>query len=312
MAERDKGTIMGHSSCDWVHDWLPLMVEDSDGLGCEGNDLNAEDRRRIEQHLAECSQCRQHQAALEEACSVLSVAAADFSADLRSPSLWPKLEERIQRHHDLSRSRWTRALHALCPDGVRAVADRFASSCHQLCGNLPLQLTWTRDSAAEFLEERVQPLFASVQARSSGSFRLLTPQLGLGLGLAGAGMVLLCLAMVMHQHRQTQEVAPIAAWSAPLSSASIDDMPFPDFPEASEDVVTSTSSSTVLRASKSPSLSTSAAPGTATSMRQTATAKTPSTITTTTAPATTASRYDFDLENGTPMPPETRTDKPAY
>ena len=60
------GMMMGRSSCDWVRAWLPLLVDDSDGLACEGNDLNAEDRRLIEQHLAECSSCRQHQAALEE------------------------------------------------------------------------------------------------------------------------------------------------------------------------------------------------------------------------------------------------------
>jgi len=47
-------------------------------------------------------------------------------------------------------------------------------------------------------------------------------------------------------------------------------------------------------------------------MGQIATAKTASTITTTTATATSAPRYDFDLEHGTPMPPETRTGKPAY
>src|SRR5208283_1420150 len=68
--------------------------------------LNAENRRFIEQHLAECSSCRQHQAALEKAISVLSIAAADMAVELRTPSLWPRLEERIQRHQEQSRSKW--------------------------------------------------------------------------------------------------------------------------------------------------------------------------------------------------------------
>ena len=55
MADTGKGMIMGRPSCDWVHEWLPLLVDDSDGLACEDNDLNAEDRRLIERHLTECS-----------------------------------------------------------------------------------------------------------------------------------------------------------------------------------------------------------------------------------------------------------------
>ena len=85
------GMMLGRSSCDWVHARIPLLVDDSDGLACEGNDLNAEDRRFIEHHLTECSSCRQHQAALEKAISVLSiVAAADMAVGLRTPSLWPR------------------------------------------------------------------------------------------------------------------------------------------------------------------------------------------------------------------------------
>ncbi|MGZ3316160.1 MAG: hypothetical protein ACXU95_02555 [Isosphaeraceae bacterium] len=114
------------------------------------------------------------------------------------------------------------------------------------------------------------------------------------------------LVVVVMQRRQTQVEARIAADTAPLPRMQL---PLPELPEASEDVVTATSSSTVSRASKSLSLATSAVPAAAASMGQIATAKTASTVTTT---ATSAPRYDFDLEHGTPMPPETRTDKPTY
>ncbi len=312
MAEHGKGTIMGRSSCDWVHDWLPLLVDDSDGLGCEGSDLIGEDRRLIEQHLRECAKCCQHQAALQEAFAILGIAAADMTVGARAPSLWPKLEERIQHHHEQARSRWIQAIRAICPARTRASIDRFFCGCSQFRSNLPLHLAWTRDSVGDFLADRGWASFLSRQSRSYGMLRSLSPRLIFGLSLAAAAMVLLLLAAVMQQRRQIQAEAPIAAETTPWPRI---ELPLPELPEPSEDVITSTSSSTVLRASNSPSLATSAAPGTATSMGQAAAAKTASTVTTTTATATTVTsvpRYDFDLEHGTPMPPETRTGKPAY
>jgi hypothetical protein len=308
MADNGKGMIMGRSSCDWVHDWLPLLVDESDGLACEGNGLNAEDRRLIERHLTECSSCREHQAGLEKAISVLGIAAADITTGLRTPSLWPRLEERIQRHQKQSRSRWLRTLRAICPEGIRVPADRFFCSCGQLRSNLPLQLAWTRDSLGDFLANRARPVFSRRRSCLGRTFRFVTPQVGFSFSLAAAGMVLFLLVVVM-QRRQSRPEARIAAHTAPLSSMQL---PLPELPEASEDVVTATSSSTVSRASDSLSLASPAVPTAAASMGQIATAKTASTVTTTTATATSAPRYDFDLEHGTPMPPETRAGKPAY
>jgi hypothetical protein len=308
MADNGKGMIMGRSSCDWVHDWLPLLVDDSDGLACKGNDLNAEDRRLIEQHLTECSSCRQHRAALEQAIAVLSLAAADMTAGLRAPSLWPRLEARIQRHQEQSRSRWLRTLRALCPEEIRLTADRFFCGCGQLRSNLPLQLTWTRDSLGDFLANRAWPVFSGSRSRLGRTFRFVTPRVGFGFSLALAGMIMFLLVVVM-QRWQTQAEARIAADTVPPPSMQL---PLPELPEASEDVVTATSSSTVSRASDSLSLASPAIPAAAASMGQVATAETASTITTTTATATSAPRYDFDLEHGTPMPPESRAGKPAY
>jgi hypothetical protein len=306
MADNGKGMIMGRSSCDWVHDWLPLLVDDSDGLACEGNDLNAEDRRLIKHHLTECSSCRQRQAALEKAISVLRIAAVDMTTGLRTPSLWPRLEERIQRHQKQSRSRWLRTLRAICPEGIRVTADRFFCCCGQLRSNLPLQLAWTRDSLGDFLANRARSVYSSKRPRLGRTFRFAAPRVGFG--LAAAGMVLFLLVVVM-QRRQTQPEARIAADTASLPSMQLS---LPESPEASEDVVTATSSSTVSRASDSLFLASPAVPAAAASMGQIATAKTAATITTTTATATSAPRYDFDLEHGTPMPPETRAGKPAY
>ncbi len=308
MADNGKGMIMGRSSCDWVHDWLPLLVDDSDGLDCKGSDLNAEDRRLIEQHLTECSSCRQHRVALEQAMSVLSLAAADMTAGLRAPSLWPRLEARIQRHQEQSRSRWLRTLRALWPEGIRITADRFFCGCGQLRSDLPLQLTWTRDSLGDFLANRAWPVFSGSRSRPGRTFRFVTPRVGFGLSLALAGMIMFLLVVVM-QRWQTQTEARVAADTVPHPSMQL---PLAELPEASEDVVTATSSNTVSRVSDSLSLATPAVPAAAASMGQVTTAETASTITTTTATATSAPRYDFDLEHGTPMPPESRASKPAY
>ena len=308
MADNGKGMIMGRPSCEWVHDWLPLLVDDSDGLDCKGSDLNAEDRRLIEQHLTECSSCRQHRVALEQAMSVLSLAAADMTAGLRAPSLWPRLEARIQRHQEQSRSRWLRTLRALWPEGIRITADRFFCGCGQLRSDLPLQLTWTRDSLGDFLANRAWPVFSGSRSRPGRTFRFVTPRVGFGLSLALAGMIMFLLVVVM-QRWQTQTEARVAADTVPHPSMQL---PRAELPEASEDVVTATSSNTVSRVSDSLSLATPAVPAAAASMGQVTTAETASTITTTTATATSAPRYDFDLEHGTPMPPESRASKPAY
>jgi len=308
MAENGKGTIVGRCSCDWVHDWLPLLVDDGDGLACSGNDLNAADRHLIKQHLTECPACREHQAALEKALSVLSIAAADMTAGMYTPSLWPRLEERIQRHQKQSRSRWLRTLRVICPAGIRVTADRFCCFCGQLRSDLPLRLGWTRDTLGEFLADRARPLFLSKSARPGTTFWFRTPRVRFGLHLAAAAMVL-CLLVAVLQRRQIQPEARIAADTVPVPSMQF---PLAKVPEVSADVVTATLSSTVSRASDSPSLASPAVPPDAASMGQVATEKTASTMTTTTATATSAPRYDFDLEHGTPMPPDARAGKPAY
>ena len=307
MADNGKGTLMGRPSCGWVHGWLPLLVEDSDGLACEDNDLDAEDRRRIEGHLTECSRCRQHQAELGKAISVLSIAATETTRQ-HTPSIWPQLEERIQRHQKQFRSQWLRFLHATCPEGIRIIADRLVCGCSQIRGNMPLQLAWTRDSLGDFLTNQVWPVFQSKGPGPRKVSSLATPRVGLGFSLAAAGLILFLL-FASAQRQRNQVVARIAADTVPRPR--IESL-LPELPEASEDVVAATSSATMSRVSNSLSLATPTTPPAAASMGQAAPAKKASTTTTATAMETSAPSYDFDLEHGTPMPPETRTSKPAY
>ena len=140
-----------------LHDWLPLLVDDSDGMACEGNDMTPEDRRLLEQHLTECSSCRQHRAALEEAISVLSVAAADLTTEPRTPSLWLQLEKRIERDRKQSPSRWIQVIRSRLSRGdcLPALIVSFYGY-NQFLSNLPLQLAWTRDSLGDILRDEVR------------------------------------------------------------------------------------------------------------------------------------------------------------
>ncbi len=308
MADYGKGMIMGRSSCDWVHARLPLLVDDGDGLACEDNDLDTEDRRLIKDHLTHCPRCQQRQTDLKKAFTVLSIAAAEM-AGLRSPSLWPRLEERIQRHRLPYRSTWLRCWRAICPEAVQISTDRAFQGWDQLCSNLPLQLAWIRDSFSNFLVDRSLPFYPRQRDWTKRAVGALTPRVAFVFSIAAVVILLLSLSGRLH-HSQTLAEAQVAPQE---TSPPAPQFALPELADVSEDVVTATSSATVSRASNSLSLATSPTPTSATSMGQVATAKTVSKVTTSPTDTTASTpRYDFDLEQGTPMPPETRTSKPAY
>ena len=78
---------MGNPRCKWVHDNLPLLA---------GGELVGPDRRKVERHLIGCPECRQHQAALADAVSVLHAVAAHPPVRPDAPSLWPALERQMR------------------------------------------------------------------------------------------------------------------------------------------------------------------------------------------------------------------------
>src|SRR5262245_66620923 len=114
MAERRKGTTMDSSSCEWVRERLPLLVEDSEDISDEGADLSTGDRLRLEHHLGGCKPCRDHRTALVEALAVLTAVASEPPVETGGGSVWPDLEVRIRRHRWRSQSRWPRLLRATC------------------------------------------------------------------------------------------------------------------------------------------------------------------------------------------------------
>jgi hypothetical protein len=301
MVNNRKGTIMGTASCEWVRQWLPLLVEDADETHGDGDDLSCADRDQIALHIDACKLCREHRASLEAALSLLAAGAAeppvepDFSA-----SIWPKLEMRIQRHHERSESKWVQWLWSVSPMGFRVALDRLSRACGRLRGDVPLRVAWLRDSLDEALEARLTRLTSHLDMGSESAFR--GPLLRLGYSLAVA-LLLALVVMPMVHRRQVQAEAQIAANAAPLpSDESAGDELVDELAEA--DRATGISSSVHVSDTLAQTDRVQTAEAATTGQSAGPSAK----------PSVTAGspRLDFDLEQGIPMPPDARGSKPAW
>jgi len=93
MDNHRKGTMMGTTSCEWVRQWLPLLVEAADGTRGDGDDLSCADRHQIMLHVNACRPCREYRASLEAALSLLAAGAAEPPAE-------PDLSASIARSRD--------------------------------------------------------------------------------------------------------------------------------------------------------------------------------------------------------------------
>jgi hypothetical protein len=72
-------------------------IDPANGRGDEAP-LDPRDRARIARHLDDCAGCRQHRAGLLNAMSALAAASSAFPIEPDAPSLWPSLERRIREH----------------------------------------------------------------------------------------------------------------------------------------------------------------------------------------------------------------------
>lgn len=135
------GTTMNHPACEWVRGRLPLWegpLESAGDPDGDGGDLDAEDWRAIEGHLAACSDCRAHRSELSRAFEALGAAAAMVPAGLEGPSLWPSLERRIAAHEAAGASR----------PREEDAAERLAA-CAALDAERPLRTAWMQDTLKE-------------------------------------------------------------------------------------------------------------------------------------------------------------------
>ena len=87
--------------CRWVRARLPLWVGDADfdqtATNNKAGDLSAQDYQRIERHIAICPSCYKQQIALKKAFSAILTASVEPPLNGTESSLWPGLEQRINR-----------------------------------------------------------------------------------------------------------------------------------------------------------------------------------------------------------------------
>ena len=136
-----------------------------------------------------------------------------------------------------------------------------------------------------------------LESRLRASFRF-------GFSIAMVGAAALLLVMMAHQPEMQPEAETVCN-GTPIPVSQAEPVTAPEF---SEDVVISAPVSTATRARDALAMSGPVAPPASIAGRSIA-AQTATTATTSKA---SAPQYDFDLEHGTPMSPETRPGKPAY
>ena len=294
MTNQAMGTKMGNPTCDWVRAHLPLWVDVRDDLterNDEGADLRLEDQQSIGGHLRICPSCRDYRASLERSSQALASVAAGLFVEPDTPSLWPSLEQRIAAH-DAGLSRpWLRT--------PRPVSDKRQATLSSLDGDRPLQSAWLRDSLGEILagsglSRRESPVFHDTDANPAAQFGW-SPAWLTGSGIAAAILALLFgLPALRRQFADAETIIqantePIAI-SAPVATEAEDPAP--------EELVDDREipSRELAQADPVP-----APPPSAPGHEATPTAKN-----------TTPARWNFDLEHGTPMPPDARDAKPVY
>jgi hypothetical protein len=302
MANQAMGKTMSNPACEWVRARLPLWVgvnDDPTEQNGERDDLSPEDRQSIEGHLGTCPPCRQHQADLDRACHALSEAAGALLVAPDAPSLWPSLEPRMEAHDARTRPSWVRAVHRVTDRGLRALTD--------LDGDRPIRSAWMRDSLGELLEgaglsRRGTPT-CNGMGEPSGRGRKAASQSGwrpgwvTGAGVAAAILTLvIALPAVRRQHADAQAV--INANAEPLPVQAMPSIPVEADKPAPQVLADDRgipprelAQAEPIPVPQAPSAGHEGSPSPRTA---------------------TSSRLNFDLEHGTPMPPEARDPKPVY
>jgi hypothetical protein len=320
-------------SCDWVRMRLPLAIgpihaavdakaDLADRRG-EKAPLDPRDRDRIARHLDDCTACRQHRAGLLDAMSALAAASSAFPIEPDAPSLWPSLERRIREHEQ----------------GLAAASS------------YPRNWTWTRikKSPAQ-LRNRLERLREAVFETLDDYHNILPEwdfRLRPGVVLGGLLTALIGGVVILQADREftrnrlemTRQSGPIVSTPPRTPPPSVDrlqdrdrdrdlaenngdrwlwhsssgtfitstiDQNSDDQPESSRTDLPGALAQAEIPAKPGPSSATGGThsgtgPGAGAGL-----------TTGSGAPSSSSARYDFDLERGTPMSPDSRDAKLAY
>jgi hypothetical protein len=288
---------MDKPGCEWIRGRLPLWIGDGDDSDDDAGDLSVQDRRTIEGHLRECPRCREHQTGLARALEALTVTAGVSAMSPDGPSLWPSLERRIAAQHRGDDSGMHR---------VRGPVAGESRGWPTLDDERPLRSAWRLDTLREVVEAAglgvlSDPSEGACCGRSGRSPRVV----GGGWRVVGASLAASILALVvvlpMAWRRQAAAEAIIQANAAPAAS--------PVGPPAPDETVVAKLNDRAPRAHRhiptdqlaqaDPIRPPAEPPPSAADAKAGPTPEPPV-------------QFDYDLDHGTPMPPDGRDAKPVY
>jgi hypothetical protein len=217
----------------------------------------------------------------------------------------------MRQYGGQSQAGWIRLRRLIWARISVVLAGRQRGDYRHLRSTLPLQIAWVRDTLGDYLMRRIQPAFAKLNLDLTLSFRWRVPRLHVGVCVGIVGLAVFLIVSGTVHHRFTAE-AQIAANAAPIPAVAALPVPVVAETELSmteERTNDETTTRQELTQDEEIKLSNPA------SVTQVTSVKSPAAVvpTGTVSPAAVpVSRYDFDLEHGTPMLPETRGSKPAY
>jgi len=302
MANQAMGTTMSNPACEWVRARLPLWVgvnEDPTERNGERDDLSSEDGQSIAEHVGACPCCRQHQTDLERAYRALASAAGSLLVAPDAPSLWPSLESRIAAHDARTLRPWLPARHGAADRGLRTLSD--------LDGERPIRSAWMRDSLGEILEGAGLARRGTPVREGMGESPDRGPKTAAASGwrpgwITGAGVAAAILALVIALPTVRRQLAdaqavirdnaqPLADQAQPPVAAEAGTPASLDLADDQDPPTRELAQAEPIPVPQAPAPGHDSSPSSRTA---------------------TPSRLNFDLEHGTPMPPDARDAKPVY
>jgi hypothetical protein len=262
----------------------------------DGGDLSVQDRRTIEGHLRECPRCREHQAGLGRALEALAVTAGVPPMAPDEPSLWPSLERRIAAHRRGDDS-WTPRVQGPVAGGSQAWPA--------LDDERPLRAAWMRDSLREVVEAAGLGMLSDRsegprRGHSGRSPRVVRRSWRIVGASLAASVLALVVVLPMVWRRQAAAEATILANAAP--EASLVGPPAPTesmVAEAEEPAPKEDRHIPADQLAQAEPIRPPAEPSTAADAKAGPKPEAPV-------------RFGYDLDHGTPMPPDGRDAKPVY
>ncbi|MDG3007827.1 zf-HC2 domain-containing protein [Paludisphaera mucosa] len=285
------------TACAWVRDRLPLFAADEDDPAPTADAGPARDERiAVEAHLERCAACRGRRDGLALAFDALAAAAAESPAEPHAPSLWPALQARIEAQAGRPRTR--RAGEAAPGARSRGPLERAASRLAGVRDDLPLQRARIGDSAREQSPARLRAWLAPD--------RLLRPLAGPVGALAAAALAAIAVGLPLAQRLRDDSQGRIDAAATPLPALERA-IPLVVTPPRADVIEAPVAEPGDLALVNERSLAQNTEPPLRDPDNRGLDVARPAPPPPATAPA-----VRFDLERGTPMPPDTLAGKPAY